>query len=57
MELIPDQHTTPGLTHRVANSNKLVDQVRTHRKDIALKWKKVERKLIEEERNAAEENT
>ena len=54
LELIPDQPTTPGLTHRTADSNKLVDQVRAHKREIAEKWKAVEKKLIEEEKKAEE---
>lgn len=42
VELITDQPTSPKLTYIVANSNKLADQVRTHRKEIALKVKGVD---------------
>ena len=54
LELIPDQPTTPGLTYRTADSNKLVDQVRAHKNEIAYKWKAVEKKLLEEEKKAEE---
>ena len=56
LELIPDQPTTEGLA-REAETNSLINQLATHGREVADKWKEVSRRLDEEEQHTTSNTT